>query len=127
MYLQHGLTDADGRRHPMVGLLPGDSTLHGQRLKLGYREVRALRRSVLFDVGETVRGHEFHWSTGEPPPPGLAAYEVLSSHGRIEGFADANVLGSYVHLHLASHPQVARRFVEACARTVGAGPTGGAL
>ncbi|MBA2450688.1 MAG: cobyrinate a,c-diamide synthase, partial [Chloroflexi bacterium] len=66
MYLADGLTDQTGRRHQMVGVLPGWSTLEGGRITLGYHEVAARRDSILLDKGDQVRGHEFHWSRSEP-------------------------------------------------------------
>ena len=62
MYLQESLVDADGRRHRMAGLVPGESTLVGKRLTLGYREVRARRDTPIARAGQQLRGHEFHWS-----------------------------------------------------------------
>lgn len=115
MYLQESLVDADGRRHRMAGLVPGESTLAGKRLTLGYREVRARRDTPIAQAGQRLRGHEFHWSVCEPPPEPLAAYDVLGDTPRAEGYAAGNVLASYVHLHFASDPTLAPRFVDACA------------
>jgi cobyrinic acid a,c-diamide synthase len=114
MYLQERLVDPDDRPHVMAGLLPGASALTKQRLTLGYREVRARQASALLPAGRLVRGHEFHWSVADPPPPGLAAYDIVGEPGRVEGFAVGSVLASYVHLHFGSEPALARRFVEAC-------------
>jgi cobyrinic acid a,c-diamide synthase len=115
MYLQEALIDADGRRHRMAGLAPGTSTLVGKRLTLGYREVRARRASPIAAEGQMLRGHEFHWSVCEPPSSETAAYEIADGSGRVEGYAADNVLASYVHVHFASDPRLAPRFVDACA------------
>ena len=114
MYLQEALIDADGRRHRMTGIVPGQSTLVGRRLTLGYREVRARRDTPLARAGQTLRGHEFHWSVCEPPTDGVAAYDVLGDAPRVEGYTAGNVLASYVHLHFGSDPGLAPRFVDAC-------------
>ena len=118
MYLQESLTDADGRRHRMAGIVPGESTLVGKRLTLGYREVRARQDTPLARAGQQLRGHEFHWSICDAPGPGTAAYDVLGGAARVEGYVSANVLASYVHLHFASDAGLARRFVESCIRGV---------
>jgi hypothetical protein len=117
MYLQESLVDADGRRHRMAGIVPGQSTLVGKRLTLGYREVRARRDSPIATAGQQLRGHEFHWSVCDPPGDALAAYDVMGGPPRAEGYASGNVLASYVHMHFASDPGLARRFVDACAST----------
>ena len=61
MYLGRALTDAEGVRHAMAGLLPCASTMQGTRLTLGYREAESCGTPLL-PAGERVRGHEFHWS-----------------------------------------------------------------
>jgi precorrin-8X/cobalt-precorrin-8 methylmutase len=122
MYLQDALVDADGRRHRMTGIVPGDSTLLGRRLTLGYREVQARRDTPLARSGQTLRGHEFHWSVCDAPPDEMAAYAVLDGSERVEGYAASNVLASYVHLHFASDPGLAPRFVESCSKTASLPP-----
>jgi cobyrinic acid a,c-diamide synthase len=64
--------------------------------------------------GTRLRGHEFHWSVADEPPPSIAAYRVAGSD-RMEGFCLGATLASYVHLNLASAPALAHRFVNACA------------
>ena len=115
MLLGRSMVDADGQRHRMAGVLPLDSTLAGQRLTIGYRDARAQRTSLLLEAGESVRAHEFHWSSlAAAPAPSEAAY---SFDGLTEGFASGNTLASYLHLHLAAddHGRLARRFVDRAA------------
>jgi cobyrinic acid a,c-diamide synthase len=114
MYLQDALIDADGRRHRMAGIVPGESTLDGKRLTLGYREVRARRATALAATGQVLRGHEFHWSVAREPARETAAYDFLDGTARVEGYVSDNVLASYVHLHFASDAALAPRLVEAC-------------
>ncbi|MGQ9491706.1 MAG: cobyrinate a,c-diamide synthase [Anaerolineae bacterium] len=117
MYLTEGISGGAGEYYPMVGLLPGYSRLTGQ-LTMGYRLVTAERDSLLLRRGEEVRGHEFHYSEWTGQPAGLpSAYRVAPRHGsavRSEGYAQGNLLASYVHLHFSARPELARRFVQAC-------------
>ena len=88
------------------------------RLTLGYREVEALSDGPLLRQGQTVRGHEFHWSTlDQPAEPSRSAYRVINQDGRVEGFQSGSVWASYIHVHLGSHPSLPHRFVETCAST----------
>lgn len=120
MYLCRALTTSDGRTHEMVGLIPARVRM-GQRLaELGYREVRAERDTPLLAAGETARGHAFHYSVLEPEPGALDAwpyaYRAGSRFGeRLEGYAAGSVLAGYTHLHFASNPRMAERWVAACA------------
>lgn len=119
MYLGEALTDFDGQEHPMVGLIPAKSSMSKGRLTLGYREVEALADGVLLAKGDRVRGHEFHWSVADSPAsPEQATYTVRSQDGRVEGFRRGSLWASYIHVHLGSRPEMARRFVEECAKSV---------
>jgi cobyrinic acid a,c-diamide synthase len=118
MYLTQAILDLDGREHRMVGLLPGRSVM-SKRLTLGYRLARAVGSSSLFADGETVRGHEFHYSQWEGRPTDLPpAYTLLPSSGTGEGWTDGacvgNLWASYVHLNFWAKPELAERFVAAC-------------
>jgi cobyrinic acid a,c-diamide synthase len=114
MYLGTNVRDLQGKDHGMAGVMPLDSRMDKARLTLGYRTVRALRDGPLLRQGETVRGHEFHWSNLEGSGGLDPAYSVLESGGRLEGFQRGSVIASYVHLHMAALPSMARRFVEVC-------------
>ena len=103
----------------MIGLLPGHSQMQ-KRLTMGYRLVTANRDLLLLRRGEQARGHEFHYSDWVGDPRGLSyAYEIAPRRGeatRPEGFAEGNLLASYVHLHFGTHSDLAVNFVNACAR-----------
>ncbi|HZV03733.1 MAG TPA: cobyrinate a,c-diamide synthase [Gemmataceae bacterium] len=117
MYLTQAIVDLDGREHRMAGLLPGRSVM-GKRLTLGYRLARAVGSSWLFAGGETVRGHEFHYSHWADRPTDVpSAYMLLPSSGVGEPWADGacvgNLWASYVHLNFWAKPELAERFVAA--------------
>lgn len=111
MYLTEAIVDRQGRAYPMVGALPGRSTMT-ERVILGYRVVTARQETWLLRPGEFVRGHEFHYSSWEVDPS-HAAYDVMPRQGgeaRLEGYARGNLLASYIHLHLAAAPWLASRW-----------------
>jgi cobyrinic acid a,c-diamide synthase len=116
MYLTETITDLVGQAHPMVGLLPGRSVMTKDRLTLGYRLAKAASDSWFMAAGETVRGHEFHYSVWADRPPDLPpAYYLLppDGHGepQSEGAHLDNLWASYVHVHFWSKPELAARFV----------------
>jgi len=118
MYLTEAITDLEGRQHQMVGLLPGQSVMTRKRLSLGYRQAQAAADSWLAAAGETVRGHEFHYSRWENRPDDLPpAWYLLPRTGQGEPQPDGANLGnlwaSYVHLHFWGHPELAARLVRA--------------
>ncbi|PZG04313.1 cobyrinate a,c-diamide synthase [Nonomuraea aridisoli] len=95
--------ELDGRR--MCGRVPGVARMT-DRLTLGYREAVALRDSPLTRAGERYRGHEFHRTA--------VAYEgapLFRWDGGADGYGDAQVTASYLHLHWAGRPELAQRLV----------------
>ena len=99
---------------PMGGAVQTDAHMTG-RLTLGYRHATALHTNPVVAVGDTVRGHEFHYSSATPTGDAL---RLASRFGeRTEGFATPTLLATYLHQHLGARPDVAARFVDACTRT----------
>jgi cobyrinic acid a,c-diamide synthase len=95
----------------MVGAIPGRISMTDRLQSFGYAEATALVDTPLLQAGETVRGHEFHYSTWDGP---ANAYRVQKrGKERVEGYASGNILASYVHVHFASRPSLARRLVAA--------------
>ncbi|HEY8341396.1 MAG TPA: cobyrinate a,c-diamide synthase, partial [Calditerricola sp.] len=120
LYLCRAVTTTDGQTHEMVGLIPARARMQERLAALGYREVRAEHDTPLLAAGETARGHAFHYSVLEPDPDAADAwpyaYCVHSRFGeRREGYAAGAVLAGYTHLHFASNPRMAARWVAACA------------
>lgn len=120
MYLSEQLQDADGNTCPMTGCFPFTTTMSSRLRSLGYREVTLRQETPIGRAGETIRGHEFHYSglTGPAAEKGTeAVYDVSDRLGREavpEGFLAQRTLGSYIHLHFGSNPAAAVHFVQTC-------------
>lgn len=113
MYLGASLADRDGVVHEMCGVVPGEVKMQGKLAALGYREATAVGGHFLLPVGETVRGHEFHYSTLTELGEFAYAYRVKGLRGeKEEGYAGGRLVAGYTHLYFPSNPEVARRFVE---------------
>jgi cobyrinic acid a,c-diamide synthase len=108
----------DGRT--MAGVLPAEARMT-DRLRLGYREAIAAAGTPWIDAGERVRGHEFHYSAVEPAHGERSAW-MLAARGqsRTEGFVAGAVQASYLHVHWAATPAMARRLVRAAAAVAAA-------
>ncbi|WP_311765356.1 cobyrinate a,c-diamide synthase [Streptomyces zingiberis] len=110
LYLARSL---DGR--PMCGVLDAEARMT-ERLTLGYREAVAPAGSLLAPAGTRLRGHEFHRTVVEPGAGPTPAWRVEHPARRPEGFSRGGVHASYLHLHWAGAPGLARRLVRRCAR-----------
>ncbi len=116
MTLTEYFLDSQENIFPMVGVLPGYAQMTDQ-LKMGYREVVSLENTLLLSKDGIVRGHEFHYSEWVREENDCYAYAVKSGADdikRLDGFAKGNLLASYIHIHFASNPDIATRFVNKC-------------
>jgi cobyrinic acid a,c-diamide synthase len=98
----------------MCGALPVRAAMT-RRLTLGYREATAVSSTAWLEQGQEVRGHEFHYSQVEPLNGAAPSAWKLAARGteRDEGFVAGGVHASFLHVHWAAFPQLARRLVAA--------------
>ena len=101
--------------HRLAGVVAARARMT-ERLTLGYRTGTLQRSSPIGAAGTVVRGHEFHYSLLEPAGDALDLRGHFGSG--VAGFSSPTLLASYLHLHLASTPELAERFA---ARAAGAG------
>ncbi|MCE5263603.1 MAG: cobyrinate a,c-diamide synthase [Deltaproteobacteria bacterium] len=120
MYLSRGI-EAAGRFHPLSGLLPVRTRMLPARKALGYVEVTLTEDSLWGRRGDTLRGHEFHYSEPVGDPASDPAWRKVYSPRRrrsdaveAEGYQNGAILMSYLHLHYASRPAAIARFIERC-------------
>lgn len=116
MALTEALIDGDGVCHRMGGLIPGAAHMTPKLAALGYREATASVDTLLARQGETLRGHEFHfsvWDVEEPPSPAWSVTGASRAEPVAAGHADRGLLASYLHVPLAQRPGAARRLAEA--------------
>lgn len=101
MVLGESLTDREGQRFAMAGLLPVHTSFADPGLRLGYRKLTLLEDSFLGAEGTRFRGHEFHYSRQIDPQssaPVFAAADAMNNPLPAAGCRDGTVLGSYIHL-----------------------------
>jgi cobyrinic acid a,c-diamide synthase len=94
--------------HNLAGIIEAEGTMT-KRLHLGYRTARTLTETPLGSAGTEFRGHEFHYSTITPPGNALQFESRFTN--RTDGFATPTMLATYLHLHLATRPDLAEAFV----------------
>lgn len=114
MVLSEGILDHEEQCLPMVGLLPAKVEMT-PRPTLRYVEVTIEQDCLLGPAGMRMRGHEFHYSRWKSPHRLPHLYRIQDVRGTDQppdGVQSGGVLASYTHLHIASHPQAARCWVD---------------
>ena len=115
MYLCRSLRDVNGRNFAMAGVIPFESYMAG-RAVMGYMTGVAMRDNVLCRKGESVTGHEFHYSRIEPEYyDDTCAFEIVrrnTESSRYGGYAGGKVLASYLHINFYGNDRIAENFLQ---------------
>lgn len=120
MYLTKKIVDFEGQKYDMVGVIPATCSMQSKLQTVGYVEATALTENILCDTGDTLRGHEFHFSQmliDENQKDFPWAFQFKKTRtGEIYngGYANKNVVASYLHMHFAGNEQNALRFLSSC-------------
>ena len=117
MYLSRGVHDFDGNFFKLAGVFPFETEMKKGRSHLGYRKISLKTDCILGRAGESLRGHEFHYSSIRNHPPfdeNTLQYAVQDSSGIVlpeEGYRTKNTFVSYIHIHFGSNPAAGRNFI----------------
>lgn len=121
MYLMEELLDFDGVSYSMVGVFPTVARMTSKLQMVGYVQSQLLLDSVLGLKGDTIQGHEFHFSIEESTSSGRTNKDAVRTPFTFTRLRDGkqylagqmykNTIGSYLHLHFAGCPKVAETFV----------------
>lgn len=110
MYLGTTLKDQSGNTHAMAGIFPGESRMEGRLKRFGYCQATAMHDTLLAAEGETLRGHEFHYSDFHTDLPPVFQFEKkrdgVTQQRWLGGYQMGNTLASYLHLHFYQHPEM---------------------
>jgi len=100
MVLGDGLTDANGTRHAMTGLLGLETSFAKRRMHLGYRRAELAADMPGHAPGTQLRGHEFHYATiiAQPDPPLAAVCDANGAEVAETGSRRGRATGTFFHL-----------------------------
>lgn len=105
LYLLESLTDADGARTPMLGLLPGQATMSNRLSALGAQELNTKHGAMT--------GHTFHYSsmTTAMQPTHYAVRPQSDVRGEAL-YRFGSITATYMHGYWPSNPALAAAFFE---------------
>jgi cobyrinic acid a,c-diamide synthase len=100
MVLGEGLTDANGARHEMTGLLGLQTSFAKRRMHLGYRLAELTAGMPGHAQGARLRGHEFHYASilAQPDPPLAFVRDANGTEVAETGSRRGHVTGTFFHL-----------------------------
>jgi len=117
MYLGEGLIVNDNP-YPMVSALPIKFILEKKPQGHGYTILGVTGQNPYYPVGETLKGHEFHYSRplldgSEEIKFAFTVQRGCGLDGKRDGLCKKNLLATYTHLHGAGNPLWAKSFFKA--------------
>ena len=115
LYLHRELEDMEGRFWPMAGALDARAWRTRKLGRFGYITLNAKADAVFLPVGETIRGHEFHYYESEDCGDALHAQKPMGSRGWDCGHSRGDLLMGFPHLYYSSNPKFIERFLRRCA------------
>ncbi|MBR0823921.1 cobyrinate a,c-diamide synthase [Bradyrhizobium manausense] len=100
MALGTALTDAEGMRHEMLGLLGLETSFAKRRMHLGYRLAELVEPMPGHAAGARLRGHEFHYSTivAQPDTPLATVRDATGAIVAETGSRRGRATGTFFHL-----------------------------
>ncbi|MES2309357.1 MAG: cobyrinate a,c-diamide synthase [Verrucomicrobiota bacterium] len=108
MWLSQEMMTLDGKKHPMVGLLPGRVEMTPRLQNFGYC-------TCVTSNGIQVKGHEFHHSRwiGESKNANLwRVTRKRDQSSRMEGYRYKNLHASYIHLDWCAAKKILKPLFE---------------
>ncbi|WP_196593163.1 cobyrinate a,c-diamide synthase [Pectinatus sottacetonis] len=118
MYLMNNIVDFAGKIWKMAGVIPAEAVMQRKLQTVGYVTAQALSDNSLVRRGETIRGHEFHFSVQKTPAdtaafPWAFIFTKNRTNSRYKaGYSKKNIIASYLHLHFLGTMEAAKRFVQ---------------
>jgi len=111
----------DQNEYPMAGVLPVVFDFHKKPRGHGYVVLETVENNPFFSVGDSLRGHEFHYtclqsSTADDLNFAFRVRRGFGFDGQRDGLCRHNVLASYTHLHALGTDGWAASVVQAAVR-----------
>ena len=113
MYLLERYVD-EGSTYNWVGAVAGETFMTKKLNRFGYVKLTAQNDNVLSKAGETINGHEFHYSDSSNNGTGYLASKASGKGEWSCVNVSETLYAGYPHIHLWGNPEFARNFVKAC-------------
>lgn len=115
MYLGGPLEDMEGKFYDMVGIFEGRSIMKNRLQRFGYCEGSAKGKTPISKIGQTVKGHEFHYSVFETDFKNAYNMKKVMNSGEEKtwqgGYLSKNTLATYLHTHFCSDYDIVLNFI----------------
>lgn len=99
---------------PMVNVIKANSVLTERLQNFGYVDLKADEDNLLCKKGESIKGHEFHYTSSDFEGESFIATKISNGKKRACILAKENIFAGYPHLHLWGKVDFAKNFIIKC-------------
>jgi len=114
LYLHRTLEGEDGKNYPMAGVFQARGFRKNKLTRFGYIKLTAKEDQLLFQEGDEIQGHEFHYWDSRDCGVSMKAEKPLRKKGWECVHGTKTLYAGFPHLFFYSNPQAAYRFLKQC-------------
>lgn len=112
MYLMDSFTGNDDKIYSMVGAIEGNSYMTGSLRRFGYISLTSQNSNLMCGVGESINGHEFHYSDSTNTGDSFLAAKPESDKSWNAVIADDTKFMGYPHINFMGNIRFAENFIK---------------
>lgn len=112
MYLMDSFTDKQGKLYSLVGAIEGNSYMTESLKRFGYITLISQNNNLMCKDGESINGHEFHYSDSNNTGEAFLAVKPESNRSWRAVIADETKFMGYPHINFMGNINYAENFVK---------------
>lgn len=112
MYLLNSFTDKEGKAYNLVGATEGNSYMTNSLKRFGYITLTSQNNNLMCKAGESINGHEFHYSDSNNTGKDFLAVKPQSERSWKAIIADETKFMGYPHINFMGNIKFAKNFVK---------------
>lgn len=117
MYLMKSIRNFDGEIFEMCGVIDNCAEMTKKLQTVGYVEATLTKNCIIGAAGDKIHAHEFHFSVEEKNLSEKKIFDcekIRTGKKYFAGYAEKNIVASYLHIHFSGCPSAAKNFTDFC-------------
>lgn len=112
MYLMDSFTDKEGNLYNLAGAIEGNSYMTSSLKRFGYITLTSQNNNLMCKAGESINGHEFHYSDSNNTGETFLAVKPESERSWNAVIADDTKFMGYPHINFMGNIKLAENFIK---------------
>lgn len=116
MYLQNTITDLEGIKYQMLGIIDSDALMTKSLQNFGYTKITNKTKNNF--LNGSVNAHSFHHSVSTSEGESFKALKVSNNMEYDAVYTSESIFASYMHIHFINNLELPRNFIKLCEKGV---------